>query len=58
MTSRTEHIRIKYHWFRSMIQPHAIDIERIESNKQKAGIFTKDLTRFPFERLRNLVMGW
>ena len=51
-TSRTKHIGIKYHWFISMSEPHTIDIERIDSNKQKVDIFIKGLACFPIERLR------
>ena len=48
MTSRTKHIAIKYHWFRSMIGPK-IEILRIDTKEQRADIFTKGLTRFTFE---------
>ena len=58
MTSRTKHIGIKYHWFRSLIQPDSIDILRIDTKQQRADIFTKGLTRFEFEVKRKLVMGW
>ena len=58
MTSRTKHIGIKYHWFRSKIQPKSINILRIETKQQRADIFTKGLTRFEFEVKRKLVMGW
>ena len=46
MTSRTKHIGIKYHWFRSKIQPDSIDILRIDTKQQRADISTKSLTRF------------
>ena len=58
MTSRTKHIGIKYHWFRSKIQPNSIDILRIDTKLQRADIFTKGLTRYEFEVKRKLVMGW
>ena len=57
MTSRTKHIAIKYHWFRSMIGPQ-IEILRIDTNEQRADIFTKGLTRFTFEQVRKRVTGW
>ena len=57
MTSRTKHIAIKYHWFRSMIGSQ-IEILRINTKEQRADIFTKSLTRFTFEQGRNLVSGW
>mmetsp|Transcript_14669 Transcript_14669/g.14149 ORF Transcript_14669/g.14149 Transcript_14669/m.14149 type:complete len:90 (+) Transcript_14669:586-855(+) len=41
MTSRTKHIGIKYHWFRSKIKPDKIEIKRIQNDIQRADIFTK-----------------
>ena len=58
MTTRTKHIGIKYHWFRSLIEPNKIEVHRIDTKRQKADIFTKGLTRFNFESVRFLVMGW
>jgi len=58
MTSRTKHIGIKYHWFRSKIIPNEIEILRVSTDLQRADIFTKGLTRFVFEEKRKLVMGW
>ena len=58
MTSRTKHIGIKYHWFRSMIKPSEIEICRIDTKEQRADIFMKGLTRFNFEQIRKRVMGW
>ena len=57
MTSRTKHIAIKYHWFRSLIGPQ-IEILRIDTKEQRADIFTKGLTRFNFEQVRKRVTGW
>ena len=57
MTSRTKHIGIKYHWFRSKIGTE-IEILRVSTDLQRADIFTKGLTRYPFEEKRKLVMGW
>ena len=31
MTSRTKHVGIKYHWFRSQIQPDYIDMLQIDT---------------------------
>ena len=58
MTSRTKHIGIKYHWFREMIQKSVIGVVRIPTKEQRADIFTKGLTRFPYEHQRKLLMGW
>ena len=57
-TSRTKHIGIKYHWFRSKILPDSIDILRIDTKQQRADIFTTGLNRYEFEVKRKLVMGW
>lgn len=57
MTARIKHISIKYHWFRSKIQPDVIEAKRIQTYHQRVDIFTKGLTRFPFEEKRK-VMGW
>ena len=50
MTSRTKHIEIKYHWFRSMMKPSEIEIRRIDTEVQRADIFTKGLTRLNLSR--------
>ena len=49
MASRTNHIGIKYHWFRSIIGPE-IEILRIDTKEQRTDIFTKDLTRYNFKQ--------
>ena len=48
MSSRTKHIGIEYHWFRSKIVPNKIEIHRIDTKVQRADIFTKGLTRVIF----------
>ena len=58
MSPRTKHIGVKYHWFRSKIQAGVIEVHRIVTKSQQADILTKGLTRFPFEQVRKLVMGW
>ena len=58
MSSRTKHIGIKYHWFREKVQPGEIEIHRIDTKQQRADIFTKGLTRVPYEQQRKLVSGW
>ena len=61
-TSRTKHFAIKFHWFRSHIQPHnknsGIQVLRIDSKVQKADILTKGLPKPQFEKLRKLLCGW
>jgi hypothetical protein len=59
LTPRTKHIGIKYHWFKSHINPEeGIAIEKVESEFQKADIFTKGLVQEKFEATRKLLMGW
>ena len=58
MTSRTKHIGIKYHWFRSKIIDGETEIERITTDLQKADIFTKYSSKSDFESKRKLVMRW
>jgi hypothetical protein len=59
MTPRTKHIGIKYHWFRSHIGPEeGIMLKKVESESQKADIFTKGLVQEKFESVRKLLMGW
>jgi hypothetical protein len=59
MTPRTKHIGIKYHWFKSHIGPEeGIVLKKVESEFQKADIFTKGLVQEKFESARKLLMGW
>ena len=59
MTPFSKHIGIKYHWFCSKISSkNIIVVERIGIKKQRGELFTKDLTRFEFEKKRRLIMGW
>ena len=58
MTFRPKNIGIKYHWFRSIIKPDEIEINRIPTDHQRADIFTKGLTGFPFEEKMRLIIGW
>ena len=59
MTPRTKHIAVKYHWFKSQIgEDRGVRIKKVNSELQKADIFTKGLTRDKFESIRKLLMGW
>jgi len=49
---------VKYHWFRSHLIPNFIEIEKIESEKQKADILTKGLPLDGFRKMRRLLCGW
>jgi hypothetical protein len=59
MTPRTKHIAVKYHHFRTSIgEGKGIMIQRIDSNLQKADLFTKGLPMDTHRDLRKLLMGW
>jgi hypothetical protein len=66
LTPRTKHIAVKYHFFKSHIagangaddDGTGIYIKKIESENQKADIFTKGLPLEDFERIRGFIMGW
>lgn len=59
MTPRTKHIAVKYHHFRESVGPgKGIDIVKIDTNLQKADIFTKGLAADKHQSIRKLLMGW
>lgn len=58
MSPRTKHIAVKYHWFRSKLEPGKIEVLRIDTSQQKADIFTKGLKRTEFESKRKMLLGW
>jgi hypothetical protein len=57
-TPRSKFYAVKYHWFRSHLKPNFIEIEKIESEKQKADILTKGLPFDGFRKMRRLHFGW
>ena len=58
MTPRSKHYAVKYHWFRSHLSPNSIEVEKIDTNLQKADIFTKGLRKEKFQAIRMLLCGW
>ena len=67
MTPRTKHIAVKYHFVRNYfnLDPtinraarHPYVLEKIESEKQKADLFTKGFNAEKFTTLRKLLCGW
>ena len=60
MTPRTKHVGVKYHFFRSHLTNAGGDfaLARIDTNVQKADIFTKGLSPQKFADLRKLLCGW
>ena len=57
ITPTSKHISIKYHWFRQYVGREFV-IRKIESENQKAEIFTKGLQGQIFVRIRKLLCGW
>ena len=59
MTPRTKHIAVKYHFFKSHLDVGTgISLAKINSNLQKADIFTKGLAAQKFAEIRKLLCGW
>ena len=59
LTPQTKHIAVKYHFFKDHIgEDKGIRIAKIESEFQKANIFTKGLPSKDFEQIQELMMGW
>ena len=58
LTPRTNHIAFNYHWFKDQIgECKGIVLRKIESENQKADIFTKGLGDTLFARIRMLLQG-
>lgn len=58
VTPRSKWYAIKLHWFRGKVKEYKIKILKIETDKQKADIFTKGLQRVKFMLNRKLLSGW
>ena len=58
MTPRTRHMACKYFWFLEKVEEGVADVVKIESEKNLADIFTKNLGQIAFERVRMLLSGW
>ena len=57
MTPTSNHISVNYHWFRQNVGRELM-IQKIESENQKAYIFTKGLQGQIFVRISKLLCGW
>ena len=57
-TARSKFFDSKVHWFRSMLKPNEIEVEKVESELNLADAFTKPLPRDQFEFLRKKLIGW
>jgi hypothetical protein len=59
MTPRTKHIAVKYHFFKSHVNERTgISLSKINTDLQKADIFTKGLAPRKFMEIRKLLCGW
>ena len=57
MTPTSNHIAVKYHWFRQHVGKEILS-RKIDSENQKADIFTKGLQGEIFVRIRKLLCCW
>ena len=57
ITPTSKHIAVKYHWFRQHVGKEFL-IRKIESENQKADVFTKGLQGQIFVRISKLLCGW
>ena len=57
MNPTPKNIAVKYHWFRQHVGKEFV-IHKIESENQKADIFTKGLQGQIFVRIRKLLCSW
>ena len=57
MTPTSKDIAFKHNWFRQNVGKGFV-IRKIESENQKADIFTKGLQGEIFVRIKDLVCGW
>lgn len=53
--SRTKHIDIRHHFIRELVEDGIIALDHIETEHQKADLFTKPLDFVRFEYLRKSV---
>ena len=58
VTPASKFYAIKLHWFKEQLEPHKIELHKIETDVQLADLWTKPFGRERFEELRKLVCGW
>ena len=58
MTPRTKHIAVAYHWFREYVLSGALQIVKVDTAANLAGIFTKGLAADKFTAMRKQLCGW
>jgi len=54
----TKHISLKWHRFKDHIKSGELKVVKIDSNLNRADIFTKPLSKTKHESLRKFIMGW
>ena len=57
MRSRTKHIGLKYHHFRSKVKEKMISVHRVDTKMQHRDLLTKALAEPQFVHLRKLITG-
>ena len=57
MNPTSKHIAVKYHWFRQYVGKEFV-IWKIESENQKADIFTQGLQGQIYVRISKFICGW
>jgi predicted RNA-binding protein len=58
ITPQSKFYAIKMHWFRSKLKPNNIVIVKVDTDLQKADIFTKGLRVVKFINSQNILCGW
>jgi hypothetical protein len=64
MSPRTKHIAVKYHFVKNLFgkkkhpDHHPFDLQKIDTELQKADVLTKGLAEFSFLRNRKLLCGY
>ena len=57
-TPRSNFYAIKLHWFKEQLVPQQIEIKKVNTEFQKADLWTTPFTKEKFEQQRLLVCGW
>ena len=57
-TARSKFHDSKVHWFWSHLKPNHIEVKTIDTKFQLADLFTEDVLKDTFKRLRISLMGW
>ena len=55
---RTKHLAVQLHHFRQCVLDKTIAVEKVDTQCQRADMFTKALPRDAFRHLRKTIIGW